>query len=66
MALNSIAYFWGLNMQQIYKIVLFNISLVTAAEVILVMQRYNFNRNCLIQAKWKEILNIGMKVRSII
>lgn len=46
MALNSTAYFWGLNMQQIYKIVLFNISLVTASEVILVMLRYNFNRNC--------------------
>lgn len=34
MALNSIAYFWGMNMQQIYKTVLFKISLITASEVI--------------------------------
>ena len=54
MALNSIAYFRGMNMQQIHKIVLFNISLVIASEVILVMQRYNFNRNCLTNSSQME------------
>lgn len=47
MVLSSRAYFQSMNMQQTYKIVLFNISLITASEVLIVMQKYKFNRNSL-------------------
>lgn len=45
MVLTSKAYFQSMNMQQTYKIVLFDISLITASEGIIVMQKYEFNRN---------------------
>ena len=45
MVLTSKAYFQSMNMQQTYKIVLFDISLITASEGIIVMQKYKFNRN---------------------
>ena len=34
MALNCVACFWSMNMQQIYESVLFNISLIVASKVI--------------------------------
>lgn len=45
MVLTSIAYFQDMYMQKTYKIVLYDTSLITASEIILVMGKYNFNRN---------------------